>query len=109
MRSLFALLTILNLFSLLNAQENSSSKDIFSIVSSPANGGRVTLVQDSKINELIISHLDANKRSETMEGFRIQIYSGSSKKAKGDALAAKSKILSTFPDIAVYLEYKAPF
>lgn len=109
MRFIFTLLLVFNTFFLLLAQESGGSNNIFSIVATPANGGKVTVVQDSKITELINFHLESNKRSETMEGFRIQIYSGSSKKAKGESMAAKSLLLSNFPNTAVYLEYKAPF
>lgn len=97
------------MITLLSAQESKGSNNIFSIIANPSNGGNISIVQDSKISTLVLSHLESNGNSETMEGFRIQIYSGSSKKAKGDALSAKSKLLSSFPEIAVYLEYKAPF
>ena len=108
MRFGLILLFVASLCGSLLAQENGVS-DVFTMVNTPSNGGRITIVQDAKLKQLVLSHIQSNSKIETMEGFRIQIYSGSSKKAKGEAMAAKAKMLSLYPDIPVYLEYNAPF
>lgn len=100
----FTLLLCTHLFS-----QESSSNDIFVQVTTGGSAGKVVIHQDVAIKQLVNSHISNNGESEVMEGFRIQLYSGSSKKAKTDALAAKGKFLSIFPDIPVYLEYNAPF
>lgn len=106
MKQLILLFSLLAPFFTALSQESS---DIFSQVTTPSGGGNVKIHQDAYVKQLIISHVEDNGRSESMEGFRIQLYSGSSKKAKSDALSAKMKFLSIFPDIPVYLEYNAPF
>lgn len=90
-------------------QAASSGVDIFSQVSAPSNGGKIVVYQDAKVKELVNRHIESNGQVETIDGYRIQLYSGSSKMAKSEALMAKSKFLGMFPDVSVYLEYNAPF
>ena len=104
----FILLVVFS-FTLSGYGQDGASSDIFTMVTTPSNGGKITLIQDQSINKLVKTHLESNSRNETIDGFRLQLYSGSSKKAKADAVAAKSKMLSMFPDVPVYLEYNAPF
>lgn len=89
--------------------EVSSSQDIFGMLSSPTGSGNVEIYQDASIKKLVVSHIESNSRIDVIDGYRIQLYSGSSKMAKSDAASAKAKFLSAFPDVPVYLEYNAPF
>ncbi len=108
MKVAILLLFSISVTSQLFSQE-SSSNDVFVQVTSGGGAGKVIIHQDPAIKQLVSGHISSNGESSVMEGFRIQLYSGSSKKAKTDALAAKGKFLSIFPDIPVYLEYNAPF
>lgn len=50
-----------------------------------------------------------NANQATLEGYRIQIYSGSGVSAKQEAFAAQTKFLESFPNEKVYLAFNAPF
>lgn len=46
---------------------------------------------------------------QTIDGYRIQIYSGSGAKAKTEAQNARTKFVAAFPTEKVYIVYNAPF
>lgn len=88
-----------------------AENDIFlRLMAAPnANEGRVELLQDNGIADLVKTHVEANKRYASIEGFRIQVYSGSGTQSKKEAQDAKSLAMSSFPEHKVYLTFTAPF
>ncbi len=67
--------------------------------------GKVEIIQDEKIEKLLLKHLSINTENETIEGFRIQIhFGGEREKAK----SVKTKFLQQFPDITAYEVYQQP-
>jgi len=66
--------------------------------------GRVELVQEYKIKELVGKHIEVNSKAP-IKGYRVKIHFGSDKlKAK----EVKAKFISKFPDIAAYEKYDQP-
>lgn len=84
--------------------------DIFQRLEVKENGaGRVDLVQDQGIADLVKLHVESNKRNAVIEGFRVQVYSGSGSNSKREAQEAKGMAMSAYPDHKVYLTFTAPF
>lgn len=65
----------------------------------------------SSLDTLIAVNAKVNRNQQTIDGYRIQIYSGSGSQAKKEAFDKKEKMLKSFPAIAdeVYVAYNAPF
>lgn len=96
------------------AQLPSSSDDrdlnIFEEIEKSESGeGVVTIDQSARIRDLVLTHVSMNKRAEGVEGFRVQLYSGSGNRARQEAIEAKEEVLSRMPDENVLVEYSAPF
>lgn len=62
-----------------------------------------------QLDSLTQEYLRSNLEMSTLDGYRIQIYSGSGTKAKSEALTAKLKFNEAFPLEKVYVVYNAPF
>ena len=70
----------------------------------PADTGKVELVQDHRIKELVARHVEVNSKSN-LKGYRIKIHFGSDKTR---AREIKSKFISKFPDVPAYEKYDQP-
>jgi hypothetical protein len=66
--------------------------------------GKVELVQDHKIKELVAKHVEVNSKSN-LKGYRIKIHFGSDKTR---AREIRSKFISKFPDVPAYEKYDQP-
>lgn len=62
-----------------------------------------------QLDSLVNSFVRDNSEMQTIDGYRIQIYSGSGVKAKSEAQDVKNKFVSAFPTERVYVVYNAPF
>ncbi len=90
--------------------QSSSGQEVFEkVISKNGSEGSVEITQSLEIEELVGIHLDMNKRSGGIDGFRIQLYLGSSNNAKKEAGEVKAKVLSLFQDEKIYMMYEAPF
>lgn len=63
----------------------------------------------ASLDSLFIVNQQNNYNKKNIDGYRIQIYSGSGVAAKKEALDSKVKFLSQFPNEKVYVVYSAPF
>lgn len=66
----------------------------------------VQVVSDEKLDTLIERNIESNKTINGIQGYRIQIFFGSERKAASDA---KSKFMQLNPDYEVYLIYQQPY
>lgn len=66
--------------------------------------GKVELVQEYKIKELVNKHIEINSKA-TIKGYRIKIHFGSD---KNKAKEVKAKFISKFPNIKAYEKYDQP-
>ncbi|MCU4177106.1 SPOR domain-containing protein [Carboxylicivirga sp. N1Y90] len=88
----------------------SSSKRMVEAVQESVEGeGTVTIHQEEGINFLLDTQVDVNKRMAGVDGYRIQLYSGSGPKGKRQAMEVKGKLLDEFPDEAISTTYTAPW
>jgi hypothetical protein len=66
--------------------------------------GRVELVQEYKIKELLAKHAEINSKAP-IKGFRIKIHFGGDK-AKANEI--KGKFIARFPEVPAYTKYDVP-
>jgi hypothetical protein len=61
---------------------------------------------DTRLDTLISRNIEQNKASNSIQGFRIQIFFGSERKA---AQEARTKFMQNFPGYDSYLIYQQPY
>jgi hypothetical protein len=71
--------------------------------------GELSIYQDSRLETLILRHIEFNKKQSGISGFRIQIFFDSGQTARNNAYEAKAKLLSYFPDEKAYIIFQSPF
>lgn len=85
--------------------------DIFSVVQSEGRGqGDVDIYQKAGVHLLIDTHARLNEK-KGIDGFRIQIYSGSGNDARDKAYHLKQQFLDKFPEFdpdLTYIIYHVP-
>ena len=74
-----------------------------------AQKGSLNLHQDSRIDRLIKRQRDVYAVSNTMNGYRIQIFMEIGNDAVDHAESVKSSFMRAFPEIPVYLSYEQPY
>ncbi len=71
--------------------------------------GQISIRQSQAIEQSLLLFVEMNQNSPGVEGYRVQIYSGTGSKARQEAQNVRGKLLSSFPNEKVTVEYKAPF
>ncbi len=71
-----------------------------------AQNSSVVVNRDAKLDSLIEQNIELNKAANGIQGYRVQIFFGSERKAAQDA---KTKLLQLMPDEEVYLIYQQPY
>jgi hypothetical protein len=66
----------------------------------------VIIQRDANLDSLIIKNAELNKTQNSMDGFRIQLFSGVE---RNNANALKIKFLKQYPQYPVYLIYQQPY
>lgn len=85
------------------------TKDVFSdIVVNKAGQGNISIVQSSNIKKIINTHVEGVALKNGITGYRIQIFSGSAKSAKGNALQLISNFRTNYKGIEPHLSYNEP-
>ncbi|MFY8190018.1 MAG: SPOR domain-containing protein [Bacteroidia bacterium] len=67
---------------------------------------KVVLVSDSHLDSLVLKNIEINKASQSMDGYRIQIFTGSD---RNNANALRTRFLTDFPEEQIYLIYQQPY
>jgi hypothetical protein len=87
-----------------------TTKDIFQrLADDSPSEGTVRIIQEPGVADMVKQHIEQNKKSPGIDGFRIQLYSGSGTSSRKEAEDVKSRMMSAFPNQKVYLTYNAPF
>lgn len=71
--------------------------------------GLITIHDEEGIEELVNIQVEVNRRMGGVDGYRIQLYSGSGPSGKKEALSAKRKFLNNFPAYDTDLSFTSPF
>jgi SPOR domain len=66
--------------------------------------GKVEIVQDIKVKELLDKHIEINSKA-VINGYRIKIHFGAD---KNEAYEIKRKFSEKFPDVPAYAKYDQP-
>ena len=74
-----------------------------------AQKGSLRVHQDSRVDRLIRRQKDVYAVSNTMNGFRIQIFMEIGNDAVDHAESMKYSFMRAFPEIPVYLSYEQPY
>jgi hypothetical protein len=67
---------------------------------------RVKLISDPKLDSLVAKNIELSKSQQTIDGYRIQLFSGSE---RNNANALRGKFKTEYPDQNVYLIYQQPY
>jgi len=87
-----------------------SQDNIFtSLQSQDSNQGKVTIYQDRNATRLILKNIELNRQEKSIQGYRIQIYSGTGNNARNEARQIQSKFMSFYPGISAYMIYQEPY
>lgn len=71
--------------------------------------GTITIYDEDGIEELVDIQVEVNERVGGVEGWRIQLFSGSGPEGKRKALNAKGKFLNNFPGHDADLSFTSPW
>jgi hypothetical protein len=66
----------------------------------------VQIVGDENLDSLVQQNIIKNEELKGIQGYRIQIFFGSDRKAANDA---RTKFLQLYPEVEAYLVYQAPY
>lgn len=70
--------------------------------------GKTEIVQDPRVDLLVKKHIQINQSINTMDGFRIQVFSDSGNNSKTKAQSVYDEFQSVYSAIGVYLTFKSP-
>ena len=70
--------------------------------------GAVKVNHNQSVAELLDKHIQLNKKTNTVQGFRIRIFSDSGQQARDKANAMRGKFLEAYPDVTSYMIYTTP-
>jgi len=100
----------------LSAQQEQSTtihggKIIDELQQSSEEEGVITIHQEEGVEFLLDTQIKMNSRTKGVDGYRIQLYSGSGPKGKKEAINVRGKFLSEFPEesVEVYTAFNPPF
>lgn len=68
----------------------------------------IMIIRDEKVDLLVSKHILINQNREGIPGYRIQIFFDSGTNSKTNAQGIYDGFRAKYPDIAVYLTFKAP-
>lgn len=75
-----------------------------SSLSQTGDTGKINLIQDRKVNELLAKHIEINSKA-AIKGYRVKIHFGAD---KNKAKEIKAKFIAQFPTVAAYEKYDQP-
>ena len=114
-RKIFLTLVILcNSLVLVRAQTFVKTSDLFKRTGGNFRAGQINIIQDPELDTLISRYILANKNQNEknsyagMDGFRIQIYSSSSRNAREESAKVQAEFMSKFPDVESHPLFENP-
>lgn len=66
------------------------------------------ITRDARIDLLVRAHAKQNRNSEGIEGYRVQVFSGSGNEARQQANNIRRQLLASNPELASHLVYQPP-
>jgi hypothetical protein len=93
----FGIVLSLFLFTSANSQENQIVTE---------NIGNVEITKDCRFDTLTNRILESNDKEQKLDGYRIQLYSGSNSRKANEI---RTKFIKKYPEMDAYLDYKQPY
>ena len=75
---------------------------------SSAKGSQVTIIQENKLDDLMLRYIEQNRKLEGIPLYWIRIYSGSSREARQEAYDFKARFLQKYEGIPNVVKYDDP-
>ncbi len=73
-----------------------------------AQTGRVHVVGDVAVNQMVEKHIELNSRAKTIPGYRVQIASFSGTSSKANAFNLRERFMADHPSVQAYIIYDEP-
>ncbi len=87
------------------------TNDLLMLIQDKNTGGTIQIYQDPSLM-ILLEKSNRIKEKEGLEGFRIQLYSGSEQNARDKANEISQEFMIAFPEFnskLIYTEYQAPY
>ncbi|MBI1289420.1 MAG: hypothetical protein GC178_17775 [Flavobacteriales bacterium] len=68
----------------------------------------LSIQRDPRLDSLVMRHIRANKVKDGLDGYRVQLFSGSGTTAREEANEIRAEFMSHHPDVPAYLIYQVP-
>ena len=68
----------------------------------------LVIERDVRLDSLIMKHVRVNKANDGLDGYRVQLFSGSGTDARLRANNLRAEFMANHPTIPAYLIYQAP-
>jgi len=90
--------------------QNTKRPSVISNITKSTNGdGKIDIIQDRRIDELMVKYIDSNVKKRSITGYRICIFSESKQEvAKKNASDTRAKFITNFPDYEAQIKYESP-
>ncbi|WP_372776289.1 hypothetical protein [Mangrovibacterium sp.] len=69
---------------------------------------RINVQQDARVDSLLKIHVEMNKRSQGVDGYRVEIFFKSGVVARESAMKVRTEFLRVYPDIPAYMTFQSP-
>lgn len=66
------------------------------------------VTRDSRIDKLVQAHIGQNQKNPGIEGYRVQVYSGSGNEARQQANEIRRQLIASNPEMPTHLVYQPP-
>ncbi len=107
-RSIILLFFLSISISLCRAQSAFSTIDLLRRSDDSYGTGRLIINQNPGIDSMMNRYIIYNKKLNGVEGFRIQIYSSSTRNAREESGKIRALFINKFPDIVSYASFSEP-
>jgi hypothetical protein len=105
----FIAFALLNAGFELSAQTQKRPAIIRDLTASQAGSGKVQVISDKQIDDLLAKYIESNSKKSTITGYRLRIFSQSTQMvAKDKAFEAKGKFLKYYPDVDALVTFIPP-
>lgn len=71
--------------------------------------GNVQVIQDDRIDTLLVRHIELNKQDPQIKGWRINIFFEAGNYSKRQAIEAKSEFVNRYANVPCYLIFQEPY
>lgn len=68
----------------------------------------LSIQRDARLDSLVMRHIRVNKQKDGLDGYRVQLFSGSGTTAREEANELRAEFMGNHPDVPAYLLYQTP-